>query len=48
MCTALTTLLIGAMVVHLSIHSTLIEGKASPCIDLIPIAVLLVSSLLPT
>lgn len=40
-CTALTTLLIGAMVVHLSIHSTLIEGQASPYIDLIPIAVLL-------
>ncbi|XP_024357946.1 phosphate transporter PHO1 [Physcomitrium patens] len=41
-CTALTTLLIGAMVIHLSIHSTLIPGQASPYIDLIPVGVLLI------
>lgn len=46
-CTALTTILIGAMVLHLSIHSTLIQGQASPYIDLIPVAVLLVSPWLP-
>ncbi|XP_024383229.1 phosphate transporter PHO1-3 [Physcomitrium patens] len=41
-CTALTTLVIGAMVVHLSIHSTLIPGQASPYIDLIPVTVMLI------
>lgn len=47
-CTGLTTILIGAMVLHLSIHSTLVEGQASPYIDLIPLAVMLVSPFLST
>lgn len=42
-CTALTALLIGAMVIHLTIHSTLVQGQASAYIDLIPFAVMLVS-----
>ncbi len=41
-CTALTTMLIGAMVMHLSIHSTLFHAQASADVDLIPVAVMLV------
>lgn len=44
LCTAMTTALIGAMVVHLSIHSTLINTRASAYLDLIPLGVLLVSN----
>jgi hypothetical protein len=42
-CTALTTVLIGAMVMHLSIHSMLFHAQASAYVDLIPVAVMLVS-----
>jgi hypothetical protein len=41
-CTTLTTVLIGAMVMHLSIHSTLFHAQASADVDLIPMAVMLV------
>ncbi|CAM6035388.1 unnamed protein product [Sphagnum compactum] len=41
-CTALTTVLIGAMVMHLSIHSMLFHAQASAYVDLIPVAVMLV------
>ncbi|KAG0554364.1 hypothetical protein M758_12G087500 [Ceratodon purpureus] len=41
-CTALTTLLIGAMVVHLTIHTLLMDGQGPwiVYVDLIPIAVM--------
>jgi hypothetical protein len=42
-CTTLTTVLIGAMVMHLSIHSMLFHARASAYVDLIPVAVMLVS-----
>jgi len=42
-CTTLTTVLTGAMVMHLSIHSMLFHAQASAYVDLIPMAVMLVS-----
>jgi hypothetical protein len=43
-CTTLTTVLIGAVVMHLSIHSMLFHAQASASVlDLIPVAVMLVS-----
>ncbi len=41
-CTALTTVLIGATVMHLSIHSMLFHAQASADVDLILVAVTLV------
>jgi hypothetical protein len=38
-CTALTTVLIGATVIHLSIHSMLFHAQASVDVDLILVAV---------
>ncbi len=38
-CTTLTTVLIGAMVMHLSIHSMLFHAQASAYVDLILVAV---------
>ncbi len=42
-CTALTTVLTGAVVMRLSIHSMLFHAQASASVDLIPVAVMLVS-----
>jgi hypothetical protein len=41
--TTLTTVLIGAMVMHLSIHSMLFHAQASANVDFIPMVVMLVS-----
>jgi hypothetical protein len=41
-CTTLTTVLIGATVMHLSIHSMLFHAQASADVDLILVAVMLV------
>jgi len=41
-CTTLTTMLTGVMVMHSSIHSMLFHAQASADVDLIPVAVMLV------
>jgi hypothetical protein len=42
-CTTLTIVLIGAMVMHLSIHSMLFHAQASADVDLNHVAIMLVS-----
>jgi len=41
-CTTLTTVLIGAMVMHLNIHSMLFHAQASAYVNLVHVAVMLV------